>query len=1244
MRADCALPFAEAPASITMPEQPAEKSIFLAAIEIDANADRAAFVEQACAGNAQLRAEVDDLLRAHAMPQLILDAVPTSGQTPTHQPIAERPGTVIGPYKLLEQIGEGGMGTVWMAQQQEPVKRLVALKLIKAGMDSRQVITRFEAERQALALMDHPNIARVLDGGTTGAGRPYFVMDLVKGVPITRYCDDHYLTPRQRLELFIPVCQAIQHAHQKGIIHRDIKPSNILVAQYDGRPVPKVIDFGVAKAAGQQLTEQTLVTGFGSVIGTLEYMSPEQAELNQLDIDTRSDIYSLGVVLYELLTGSTPLERKRLKQTPFAEVLRIIREEEPQKPSTRLSDSTDSLPSVSAQRQMEPAKLTRLMRGELDWIVMKALEKDRNRRYETANSFVLDVQRYLVDEPVQARPPSVGYRLRKLARRNRAALAVGTAGALVVLVSAGSIGWMLSERRERQQRGAEEIGRSVAEAGQLQRQRRWPEALALAQHAREVLERTEGQESLRPQMEELLRDLEMVGRLEEIELRKADASVGSGFGFARPAAEYHPAFRDYGIEVLASEVWAVANEVGKRQIADYLIASLDNWARAEPDAATRDHLRAVVRLADPEGVLARWRAALDRRDVGELRKIIASLEVGRVSAATLAILGDTLSIQGLRTEAIELLRAAHANYPSDFWINQNLASAHVRTDPPQWGEALRYYTAALALRPKSHMLYSNIGVALNRLGREDDSLAALQKALELRPDCAPAHSNLGAWFLRKGKYVEAEAALRRAIAYQPDLAMAYRNLASLCGTMKRTDEALAYYDQALALNPALAEAYCERGMVRMIRKEFEQAATDFRLALKHNERYADAHYGLGWASEQEKDYAEAVKWYETAIRHDPRLVEAHYRLGLTYSAWGRREATTGSRQLATEKFDAAIAKFNDAIRLDEKHAEAWYSLGNASRDRGQIRAAVTAFEKAAALKPGSDDPEYRPYFNLGNVYARLGESPKAVEAFRAATTANPDDARAYISLAAVLAEQGDFAAAEKAAASALAQDKKRPDAVLNYAVALDRQGRYADALEFVRRSLKEFKGGAAERARLTGLAGLYEQFARLQQRLPAILGGEETPASADLLQLGEICIATTDYAAAARFYRDAFAAGPDAAERLGDGYRFDAARAAACAGCGRDKRAALTPVEQGRWREQALEWLRGDLRLWARNVERGGPLPAPAVVQALQRWRHHAHLAGLRGPGLDKLQPGERDDWRKLWADVDALSARLPVP
>ena len=398
---------------------------------------------EACGGDADLEQQLRSLLQAHleagsflAAPAVGPFSLDGTGATLDQQSLTLL-GTQIGPYKLLQVIGEGGMGVVYMAEQTQPVQRKVALKVIKPGMDSGQVIARFEAERQALAMMDHVNIARVLDAGTTQRGRPYFVMELVHGVSITRYCDDNRLTPRERLELFVPVCSAIQHAHQKGIIHRDIKPSNVMVTLYDGKPVAKVIDFGVAKATEQKLTERTLFTQYGTMVGTLEYMSPEQAEMSALGVDTRSDIYSLGVLLYELLTGGTPLSGPRMKDAAYAEILRMIKEEEPPKPSTRLSDTGLALASISAKRHMEPAELAQSLRGELDWIVMKTLEKDRNRRYATANGFAADVLRYLNDEPVLACPTSVTYRVRKFARRNRGVLA--TAAILAFTLMLGTV-------------------------------------------------------------------------------------------------------------------------------------------------------------------------------------------------------------------------------------------------------------------------------------------------------------------------------------------------------------------------------------------------------------------------------------------------------------------------------------------------------------------------------------------------------------------------------------------------------------------------------------------------------------------------------------------------------------------------------------------------------------------------------------------------------------------------------------
>jgi serine/threonine protein kinase len=443
-----------------MPSDPNRvEEIFTAALAKASPEERSRYLNEACAGDAGLRRRVEALLKAYGDAGSFLqhpeareggDSDPPRGPhgEPRDSPTAgEGPGARIGPYKLLQQIGEGGMGIVYMAEQEQPVRRRVALKIIKPGMDSKQVIARFEAERQALALMDHTNIAKVHDAGTTETGRPYFVMELVHGVPITQFSDENQLSPRERLELFVPICQAIQHAHQKGIIHRDIKPSNVLVTLYDEKPVPKVIDFGVAKAIERRLTEKTLFTQFGMLVGTFEYMSPEQAEMNALGVDTRSDIYSLGVLLYELLTGTTPLERERLREAAFDELVRLIKEEEPPRPSARLS-SSNTLPKIALARKTEPAKLANLLRGEIDWIVMKALEKDRNRRYDTASSFAADLHRYLHDEPVQACSPSRLYLLRKFARRNRVTL--GTALLIGLALLAGTViaAWQAAEARK----------------------------------------------------------------------------------------------------------------------------------------------------------------------------------------------------------------------------------------------------------------------------------------------------------------------------------------------------------------------------------------------------------------------------------------------------------------------------------------------------------------------------------------------------------------------------------------------------------------------------------------------------------------------------------------------------------------------------------------------------------------------------------------------------------------------------
>ena len=426
-----------------------EETLFNAALQLATPEERAAYLKSACPDDEPLRKRILALLQAHEQANAPLDE-PAAGlpaRTLVLNPAliqpTEKAGDKIGRYKLLQQIGEGGCGVVYMADQEEPVRRRVALKVIKLGMDTKQVIARFEAERQALAMMDHPNIAKVLDAGATETGRPYFVMELVRGIRITDYCDQNNLPTRERLNLFNQVCNAIQHAHQKGIIHRDIKPSNILVTMHDGVPVPKVIDFGIAKATEQRLTDKTLFTAFEQFMGTPAYMSPEQAEMSGLDIDTRSDIYALGVLLYELLTGKTPFDAKELLQAGLDEMRRTIREKEPARPSTCLSTMLDAdLTTVAKHRQADPSKLTHLLRGDLDWIVMKTLEKDRTRRYETASGLAADIQRHLQNEPVIARPPSHLYRFQKLVRRNKLAFAAAGAVAVALILGFGVSIWL----------------------------------------------------------------------------------------------------------------------------------------------------------------------------------------------------------------------------------------------------------------------------------------------------------------------------------------------------------------------------------------------------------------------------------------------------------------------------------------------------------------------------------------------------------------------------------------------------------------------------------------------------------------------------------------------------------------------------------------------------------------------------------------------------------------------------------
>jgi serine/threonine protein kinase len=615
--------------------------IFEAAVELQDPAERAAYVAAACGTDQQLRAEVEQLLAHDTAAGSFLNrpALPGLTATAVEPRLGEQSGTVLGPYKLRELIGEGGFGVVFLAEQQAPIRRKVALKVLKPGMDSKQVIARFEAERQALALMDHANIARVLDAGQTESGRPYFVMDLVKGLPITAYCDQAQLTPRQRLELFVHVCQAVQHAHQKGIIHRDLKPSNVLVTLQDGRALVKVIDFGIAKALGQQLTDKTVFTGFAQLIGTPLYMSPEQAALSNVDVDTRSDIYSLGVLLYELLTGTTPFDRERLRQVGFDEMRRIIREEEPPRPSTRLSTLGQAGSTISAQRQSDPKRLSQLVRGELDWIVMKCLEKDRSRRYETASGLALDVQHYLAGEPVLAVPPSTGYRLRKFARKYQVALTTAAAMIFLLVVGAAVSTWQ-----------AVRALKAEAEA--------WQAVQAAEQAQRAERARAEGEAKAKLEAQ-LARDAKEQARQKEEQERK----------YAQGIAKY-----------VIDDVLALTSVEGQERFGGVTDVQLDK------DATLRQLLdRAAAKLnqrkdLDPrtEAEL-RWIIGVNYRGLGEAELAIPFLE--RCLALRKELFGpdhvETLSAQN--SLAVSYHAAGKAAWPC------HSMRRHWRWPRPSWG-------------------------------------------------------------------------------------------------------------------------------------------------------------------------------------------------------------------------------------------------------------------------------------------------------------------------------------------------------------------------------------------------------------------------------------------------------------------------------------------------------------------------------------------------------------------------------
>jgi serine/threonine protein kinase/tetratricopeptide (TPR) repeat protein len=764
------------------------KAIFVHAIEKVPAEGWEGYLDGACADQPELRQEVARLLTAHAQSGALLDKGPLGATVTVAHSVAPLLGAQIDKYKLLEQIGEGGYGVVFMAEQQTPVHRRVALKLIKPGMDSRQVLARFEAERQALAMMDHPNIAKVFDGGVTDQGRPYFVMEYVKGIPVTEYCDKACLSIQDRLLLFLPVCQAVQHAHQKGIIHRDLKPSNVLICLYDGKPVPKVIDFGLAKAMHQSLTEHTLFTAHGQMVGTPLYMSPEQAEFNNLDIDTRTDVYSLGIMLYELLTGSPPLESERLQRAAWQEVLRLIKEEDAPTPSSRLS-SSGSLPTIAAQRGAEPAQLGRAVRGDLDWIVMKALEKDRGRRYESASALAADLSRHLANEPVEAAAPSRTYRLRKFVRRNKRSV-IASAAMLAALV-AGVVGTTIGLVGEARQRAEAEKQAAIADAvSQFQ-----AEMLASADPNRMLGDKVTVLQAIQAAVKELdagrLKDQPLVeARVREVigvtlnslgHYDEAKPNLERGLALqTKSQPESDPARADYlfSLAVLArsqgkyaeaEDLYRQALEIRRQSLPESdpsIWASLSNLAEVMRLEGKLDEAEALARQAVD---LARQAPPTAQRDV----------------APALHALAVVLQTRGRPAEAEPLYRDALAinrrvlpeGHPEMALYLGNLAT--VLSDQGKFAEAEPLYREVIEVyrqnlpadHPEQGKVLSNLALLLDRQGQAKEAERLARKALEIHrkalraddPELAGALNNLGTILMHQGQYADAVPYLRESL-------------------------------------------------------------------------------------------------------------------------------------------------------------------------------------------------------------------------------------------------------------------------------------------------------------------------------------------------------------------------------------------------------------------------------------------------------------------------------------------------